>query len=131
MATKAARKPKEKAPAGTLLLLVRHGQTPSTGQVLPGRAKGLHLSEAGQAEATAAAERIAPFADRIGAVYASPLERTRETAAPIGKPFAVRHFHHTVTQEFSTTFGNAISAKGFIYGGGVLKANVWRLTLPH
>src|SRR5262245_46858064 len=83
MATKAARKPKEKAPTGTLLLLVRHGQTPSTGQVLPGRAKGLHLSEAGQAEASAAAERIAPFADRVGAVYASPLERAKETAAPI------------------------------------------------
>lgn len=87
MATKTAgkttRKAKEEAPKGTLLLLVRHGQTPSTGHVLPGRAKGLHLSDAGRAEAEAAAERIAPFADRVGAVYASPLERTRETAAPI------------------------------------------------
>jgi probable phosphomutase (TIGR03848 family) len=84
MATKVARSDKRKAaPAGTLLLLVRHAQTPSTGKVLPGRAKGLHLSEDGRAEADAAAERIAGFGDRVAAVYASPLERTRETAAPI------------------------------------------------
>jgi probable phosphoglycerate mutase len=84
MATKVARSKKRKAgPAGTLLLLVRHGQTPSTGKVLPGRAKGLHLSEDGRAEADAAAERIAGFGDRVAAVYSSPLERTRETAAPI------------------------------------------------
>ncbi|NBU06916.1 MAG: phosphoglycerate mutase, partial [Actinobacteria bacterium] len=28
----------------TLVLLVRHGTTPTTGKVLPGRARGLHLS---------------------------------------------------------------------------------------
>ena len=50
------------------------------------------------------------------------------TGALEGKPFAVRHFHHTVAQEFSTTFGNAVSEKGFIYGGGLLKGNLWRLT---
>jgi len=84
MATKVARSKKRKAgPAGTLLLLVRDGQSPSTGKVLPGRAKGLHLSEDGRAEADAAAERIAGFGDRVAAVYSSPLERTRETAAPI------------------------------------------------
>jgi dipeptidyl aminopeptidase/acylaminoacyl peptidase len=50
------------------------------------------------------------------------------TGVLVGKPFAVRHFHKTVTQEFSTSLGNAISEKGFIYGGGLLKANLWRLT---
>ena len=30
--------------SSTLLLLVRHGQTPTTGATLPGRAKGLHLA---------------------------------------------------------------------------------------
>ena len=67
----------------TLVLLVRHGQTATTGTVLPGRAKGLHLADKGRAQAEAAAERIAQL-DRVHAVYASPLERTRETAAPIG-----------------------------------------------
>jgi probable phosphoglycerate mutase len=78
-----SRSKKATAPTGTLLLLVRHGQTPTTGAILPGRAPGLHLSEDGQLQAKAVAERIAVFGDRVGAVYASPLERTRETAAPI------------------------------------------------
>jgi probable phosphoglycerate mutase len=72
------------------MLLVRHGQTPTTGKTLPGRAKGLHLAEKGQEQAAAAAERIAPLGDKIAAVYASPLERTRETAAPIAKALRKR-----------------------------------------
>lgn len=71
-----------KSPPPTLVLLVRHGRTPTTGTTLPGRAKGLHLSDAGRDQARHAAERIAALKD-VAAVYASPLERTRETAAPI------------------------------------------------
>ena len=71
-------------PKPTLVLLVRHGQTPTTGKVLPGRAPGLHLAEKGQQQAQAAADRIG-LLERVGAVYASPLERTKETAAPIAK----------------------------------------------
>jgi probable phosphoglycerate mutase len=52
--------------------------------VLPGRAPGLHLSDAGRAQAGRVAERLAARkGSRIAAVYSSPLERTRETAAPI------------------------------------------------
>ena len=65
-------------------MLVRHGLTPTTGKILPGRASGLHLAESGQAQALAAADRIAALS-RVDAVYASPLERARETAAPIAK----------------------------------------------
>lgn len=72
-------------PEPTLVLLVRHGQTPTTGTNLPGRARGLHLSDKGQEQAAAVAERVRPLTQRIGAVYASPLERTQETAAPIAK----------------------------------------------
>jgi probable phosphomutase (TIGR03848 family) len=68
----------------TTILLVRHGQTNSTGKVLPGRAAGLHLADAGRRQAEHAAARIAEI-DGIDAVYTSPLERCRETAAPIGK----------------------------------------------
>ncbi len=67
-----------------MLLLVRHGQTPTTGQVLPGRAKGLHLADAGRVQAETAAERLRVL-PKVAAVYASPLERARETAAPIAK----------------------------------------------
>jgi probable phosphoglycerate mutase len=129
------RKAKPKAPPATLIFFVRHGTTPTTGQVLPGRAAGLHLADKGRAEAEAVAERLASLttpdsatpdsanpagpptakggtAQRaaargataqgttangaarskgakgglsVAAVYASPLERARETAAPIGK----------------------------------------------
>ena len=72
-----------KAPTSTLVLLVRHGQTGTTGQVLPGRAAGLHLADAGRGQADRVAARLAEL-PRIDAVYASPLERARETAAPIG-----------------------------------------------
>ena len=74
----------------TVVLLVRHGQTPSTGTVLPGRAPGLHLAEAGLAQAERAAQRIAELEPRPTAVYASPLERTRETAKPIARALALR-----------------------------------------
>ena len=77
-------RPKTAPPSSTLILLVRHGLTPTTGKILPGRASGLHLAETGQTQAQAAADRIAALA-RVDAVYASPLERARETAAPIAK----------------------------------------------
>ncbi|WP_090955590.1 MSMEG_4193 family putative phosphomutase [Arthrobacter sp. ov118] len=67
-------------PPSTLLLLVRHGQTPTTGMVLPGRAAGLHLSDRGRVQAERVAERLAGLP--VDAIYSSPLERARETAAP-------------------------------------------------
>jgi probable phosphomutase (TIGR03848 family) len=78
MARKAAR------PRPTLVLLVRHGHTPTTGKLLPGRARGLHLSDTGQAQAKAVGERLAGLGS-VAAIYASPLERTRETAAAIAE----------------------------------------------
>jgi probable phosphoglycerate mutase len=67
-----------------LVLLVRHGQTATTGQVLPGRAPDLSLAETGQEQASAVADRIGPL-KRVAAVYASPMERAQETAAPIAE----------------------------------------------
>ncbi len=72
------------------MLLVRHGTTPTTGKVLPGQAPGLHLAPKGQAQADVAAERIATLPKAPTAIYASPLERTRETAAPIAKALGLR-----------------------------------------
>ncbi len=76
-------RPQPAPPSSTLFVLVRHGQTPTTGKVLPGRAPGLHLADTGRTQAQAAADRIAALG-RVDAVYSSPLERARETAAPIG-----------------------------------------------
>src|SRR5579875_2137534 len=112
-----------KAPSpSTLVLLVRHGATPTTGQVLPGRAPGLHLADKGRTQADTVAQRLAEWSagiptpgnanaaaaghgnatagngqagpgaagGRIKAVYASPLERTRETAAPIARALGLK-----------------------------------------
>lgn len=80
-------KPTDDHKASTLVLLVRHGATATTGKVLPGRAAGLHLSETGLAQADAAAQRIAALQNgekrSVAGVYASPLERTHETAVRI------------------------------------------------
>ena len=89
MAASSRSRARDRAPDATLVLLVRHGQTPTTGATLPGRAPGLHLADAGRAQAEAVAARIAAL-PRVDAVYASPLERTRETAAPIAKARGMR-----------------------------------------
>jgi probable phosphomutase (TIGR03848 family) len=87
--------PKKNNSGPTLVFLVRHGQTPTTGKVLPGRAKGLHLSPHGITQAQSAGERLAGLGkSRISAVYASPMERTQETAAPISKALGLRTRTH-------------------------------------
>ncbi|MFC7376391.1 MULTISPECIES: histidine phosphatase family protein [unclassified Brachybacterium] len=69
---------------GTLILLVRHGTTSTTGTLLPGRASGLHLADAGRAQAEQVAERLLErHAHRpLSALLTSPLERAVETATP-------------------------------------------------
>lgn len=63
------------------LHLVRHGEVENPKGVIYGRLPGYNLSERGQRQAEAAAERLS---DRdIGVVWASPLERAQETAQPI------------------------------------------------
>ncbi len=73
----------------TTILMVRHGQTPTTGKLLPGRAPGLHLADVGVQQAERAGERIAEL-EKVDAIYTSPMERARETAAPIGKAVGLR-----------------------------------------
>jgi len=78
-------------PKPTLVLLVRHGKTPTTGDKLPGRARGLHLSDQGREQAERAGARIGALQKgSVAAVYASPMERTRETAAPIARAVGKR-----------------------------------------
>ena len=72
------------------MLLVRHGVTATTGIILPGRAPGLHLSERGVAQAERVAQRLGELPRKPVALYVSPLERTRETAAPIAKALRLR-----------------------------------------
>src|SRR5207247_8528530 len=70
--------------APTIVVLVRHGKTSTTGVLLPGRRPGLHLDDEGRRQADAPAQRLAKL-PRIDAAYSPPLERARETAVPIAR----------------------------------------------
>ena len=68
----------------TRLLLVRHAVTAETGTILSGQARGIELSEEGRGQAKALGERLADLP--IDAVYASSLERARQTAEAVAEP---------------------------------------------
>ena len=72
----------------TLRLLIRHGMTDATGHRLSGRTPGLHLNAVGRTQSQELAERLEDL--RVEAVYSSPLERCRETAAPLAAANGLR-----------------------------------------
>ncbi len=72
----------------TVFYLIRHAENDWIGKRLPGRRPGLHLNARGRAQAEALALALAdvPFV----AIYTSPLERARETAAPLARRHGLR-----------------------------------------
>ncbi|MGQ0602258.1 MAG: MSMEG_4193 family putative phosphomutase, partial [Anaerolineales bacterium] len=68
----------------TLLMLIRHGENEytRTGK-LAGWTPGVSLNDTGKKQALALAEKLKPAP--IAALYSSPLERARETAAPLAE----------------------------------------------
>lgn len=67
----------------TTLLLIRHGENDFVGKRLAGRLPGVHLNERGQQQAQVLAQALARAP--LKAIYSSPLERARETAAPLAQ----------------------------------------------
>jgi broad specificity phosphatase PhoE len=65
----------------TTLYLIRHGTNDFVGKTLVGRMPGVHLNEAGWEQANVLADRLQN--EPIHQIFSSPLERCRETAAPI------------------------------------------------
>jgi probable phosphomutase (TIGR03848 family) len=65
----------------TLVLVVRHGLTASTGTALTGWTPGISLDDRGRAQAKTAGARLADLP--VDAIISSPLERCRETAEAI------------------------------------------------
>jgi probable phosphomutase (TIGR03848 family) len=66
----------------TVVLIVRHGLTSSTGKALTGWLPGISLDDRGRAQAAAVAARLSQVP--LAAVVSSPLERCAQTAAIIG-----------------------------------------------
>jgi broad specificity phosphatase PhoE len=69
----------------TVFHLLRHGEHVLRGRVLAGRTPGVGLSARGRIEIAAVADRLAE--EKIEALYASPLQRTRETAEILSARF--------------------------------------------
>ncbi len=65
----------------TLVLVVRHGLTSSTGKALTGWMPGIALDDRGEAQAAALGSRLAQVP--LAVIVSSPLDRCRETAAAI------------------------------------------------
>lgn len=77
----------------TLVLVVRHGLTASTGTALTGWTPGISLDDRGRGQARALGVRLAGV--RLDAIISSPLDRCQETAAAIaaaheGPPLTVQ-----------------------------------------
>jgi probable phosphoglycerate mutase len=96
-------------PRATRLVLVRHAVTAQTGPLLTGRAPGVDLSDAGREQAAALGRRLAELP--VVAVYASPIERTTQTAAAVAA-------HHDLPV---TALPDAIEADFGDWTGGTLK----------
>ena len=96
--------------SATVVILVRHGHTPTTGKILPGRTKGLHLSDLGKEQAEKVASHLSSL-NSISAVYSSPMERTFETAKPIAKAFgkSVRKHQGLIEADFGKWTGRKLS----------------------
>jgi len=104
-----------------LIHLVRHGEVYNPDGILYGRLPGFHLSELGQRMAAAAADELAGHP--ITALYASPLQRAQESAAPWGERFGLE----IVTDDRLIEPTNHFEGEKFEFGPAVLgKPRMWR-----
>ncbi|MET1043904.1 MAG: histidine phosphatase family protein [Microbacteriaceae bacterium] len=100
--------------------LVRHGEVFNPDGVLYGRIPGFHLSELGHKMAASAADALAD--KPIGRLYASPLQRAQESAAPWSARFGLDI--HTDDRLIEPT--NKFEGKKFEFGPQVLtKPESW------
>lgn len=77
----------------TTIYLVRHGEVHNPNKVIYGRLPGFFLSETGRGQAEKLGEHLS--SKTLHAIYASPLERTHETATYIHK----HHGHLTIVHD--------------------------------
>jgi probable phosphomutase (TIGR03848 family) len=95
------------SPKPTTLVLARHAVTEQTGPLLTGRTPGVDLSEDGRKQAAALAERLADLP--VAAVYASPIERTAQTAAAVAERHGLAV--HSLTGALEADYGEWTGGK--------------------
>ena len=105
-------------PPVTKLVLARHAVTPQTGPMLTGRAPGVDLSDRGREQAAALGERLAGLP--VAVVYASPIERTMQTAAAVAQHHGleVRELPGVLEADYGEWTGGTIAE--------LAKTDLWR-----
>jgi broad specificity phosphatase PhoE len=104
----------------TTVHLLRHGEVHNPAHILYGRLPGYHLSDLGRKMAERAAEFFADL--DVAAVFASPLERAQETAAPV----AAAHDLEISTDERIIESSSVFEGHTFGVGDGSLRhPKVW------
>ncbi|MFT4201946.1 histidine phosphatase family protein [Gordonia sp. (in: high G+C Gram-positive bacteria)] len=98
----------------TIVHMMRHGEVFNPDGILYGRLPGFHLSDTGRAQAQAVADSLADH--DIAAVFASPLQRAQETAAPLAQALGLE----IVTNEDLIEADNVFEGLKVSVGGGAL-----------
>jgi len=103
----------------THLVLVRHAVTAQTGPLLSGRAPGIDLSDEGRAQADALGVRMADLP--VAAVYASPIERTTQTAEAVARhhDLPVRRLDGVLEADYGEWTGQKIA--------DLAKSDLWKV----
>jgi len=105
----------------TVVHLLRHGEVENPDGVLYGRLSGFGLSELGDRMASAAADALAGRPVRY--VVSSPLQRARETAAPVAAQFGL----DVAVDDRLLEPTNVFEGLRFSVGGGALRRpDLWR-----
>ena len=103
-----------------LIHLVRHGEVFNPEGILYGRLPNYRLSDLGERMAAAAADSL--IGQPVTALYASPLQRAQESAAPWAKTFGLE----IVTEDRIIEPHNKFEGKKFEFGPQVLtKPQSW------
>lgn len=112
------------------LLLVRHAPTPETGSILTGRAPGIALSEEGRGLAAAQAAHLCSLP--IKALYTSPVQRCRETAAIFGAEWGVSPVAEPgiIEAEYGRWSGRRLASLHKLKAWRVLMASPGRFRFP-
>jgi broad specificity phosphatase PhoE len=111
-------------PPRTVVHLLRHAEVHNPSAVLYGRLPGFHLSERGTLQAGRVAEHLAAVTPPggVAAVVTSPLERARETAAPVAAAFGLE----PVVDERLVESANDFQGQGLAFRTAYLAPAYWR-----
>lgn len=112
------------------MLLVRHAPTPETGTKLTGRLPGVGLGDTGRQAAQRTAERLSDL--KLAAVYASPIERTWETAEIIAAPHRLQPVSEDglVEVDYGKWSGRSLKSLSQLKAWWTVQVTPSRMTFP-